>query len=51
MIAVSLLIAVLLNQKIRGLGVYRTIYYLPVVTSIIAVSVVWKWIFTRTAAC
>jgi multiple sugar transport system permease protein len=45
MIAISLFIAVLLNQKIRGLGVYRTIYYLPVVTSIIAVSVVWKWIF------
>jgi multiple sugar transport system permease protein len=40
----SLFIAILLNQKIRGLGVYRTIYYLPVVTSIVAVSVVWRWI-------
>jgi multiple sugar transport system permease protein len=40
----SLFIAVLLNQKIRGLGAYRTIYYLPVVTSIVAVSIVWKWI-------
>jgi len=44
MIVVSLFIAVLLNQKIRGLGIYRTIYYLPVVTSIVAVSVVWKWL-------
>jgi multiple sugar transport system permease protein len=26
------------------LGIYRTVYYLPVVTSIVAVSVVWKWI-------
>jgi len=41
---ISLFIAILLNQKIRGLGVYRTIYYLPVVTSIVAVSVVWRWI-------
>jgi len=45
MLCLSLFIAILLNQRIRGLGVYRTIYYLPVVTSIVAVSVVWKWIF------
>ncbi len=43
-LVLSLVIAVLLNQKIRALGVYRTIYYLPVVTSIVAVSVVWRWI-------
>jgi multiple sugar transport system permease protein len=42
---VSLLIAVLLNQKIKALGLYRTIYFLPVVTSMVAVAIVWKWIF------
>lgn len=41
----SLFVALLLNQKIRGLSWYRTIYYLPVVTSIVAISVVWKWIY------
>jgi multiple sugar transport system permease protein len=41
----SLLFAQMLNQKISGRGVYRTLYYLPVVTSIVAISVVWKWIF------
>jgi multiple sugar transport system permease protein len=45
MLFVSLVIAVLLNQKIKGLGFYRTIYYLPVVTSIVAVSIVWKWLY------
>jgi multiple sugar transport system permease protein len=44
-IILSLLFAQLLNQKISGRGIYRTIYYLPVVTSIVAISVVWKWIF------
>jgi multiple sugar transport system permease protein len=44
-IIMSIFFAQLLNQKIRGRGVYRTIYYLPVVTSIVAISVVWKWIF------
>ncbi len=41
----SLFLAVLLNQKIKGLGFYRTIYFLPVVTSLVAISMVWKWIF------
>jgi multiple sugar transport system permease protein len=41
----SLLIAILLNQKIRALGLYRTVYFLPVVTSMVAVAIVWKWIY------
>jgi multiple sugar transport system permease protein len=44
-IIISVLSAHLLNQKIKGRGSYRTVYYLPVVTSIVAISVVWKWIF------
>jgi multiple sugar transport system permease protein len=42
---VSLFIANLLNQKIKGLGAYRTLYFLPVVTSLVAVAMVWKWIY------
>jgi multiple sugar transport system permease protein len=42
---IALIIAILLNQKIKGVGIYRTIYFLPVVTSLVAVSMVWKWIF------
>ena len=42
---ISLIVAILLNQKIKGLGFYRTVYFLPVVTSLVAVSMVWKWIF------
>jgi len=44
-IVVSLLASLLLNTKIRALGLYRTVYFLPVVTSIIAISMVWKWIY------
>ncbi|MBN2619832.1 sugar ABC transporter permease [candidate division WOR-3 bacterium] len=44
-IVISVGLAHLLNQRIKGQGVYRTLYYLPVVTSIVASSVVWKWIF------
>jgi multiple sugar transport system permease protein len=42
---VSLFVAVLLNRKIRGLVVYRTIYFLPTVTMPAAVAIVWQWLY------
>jgi multiple sugar transport system permease protein len=44
-IILSLGVALLLNSEIRGKGFYRTIYFLPVITSIAAISVVWKWVY------
>lgn len=44
-IGLSLVLAVLLNQKIRGLSFFRTAYYLPVISSTVAVSMVFLWIF------
>jgi multiple sugar transport system permease protein len=41
----SLFFAVLLRRGVAALGIYRTIYFLPVVTSFVAVSMVWKLIF------
>ena len=38
-------LAVLLNQKIRGLPVFRTIFYLPSIVPLIASSVLWIWLF------
>jgi len=43
--AISLGLALLLNQKLRGLGVYRTVYYVPVVTSMVAVAMIWVQLF------
>lgn len=37
------LLAVLLNRKIRGIKVYRAMVFIPVITSWIAVSIVWRW--------
>jgi multiple sugar transport system permease protein len=42
--AIALFLAVLLNQVNRFKGFFRVGYYLPVVTSIVAVSVVWKFL-------
>ena len=46
-IVFSLLFAVLLNQIKRLRGLFRTIYFLPFVTSMVAVSIVWKIIFNE----
>jgi len=44
-IFISLFLSILLNQQIKYRGTFRTIYFLPDVTSIIAISVIWKWIY------
>jgi multiple sugar transport system permease protein len=44
-IAGSLLLALLLNQRLRGITIFRTVYFLPTVSSAVAVVIVWKWIF------
>jgi len=44
-IVVSMLLAVLLNQKLRGTNIFRTLYFLPHLTPIVATAVIWKWIF------
>jgi len=44
-ISLSILVAVLLNQKIKGVSVYRTLYFLPVVTMPAAIAMIWKWLY------
>jgi ABC-type sugar transport system permease subunit len=42
---VSLVIALLLNRKMPGVGIFRTTFFLPTITSLAAVSVVWLWLY------
>lgn len=44
-IAFGLVIAYLLFQKMRGRGIYRTVFYLPYITSTVAAAAVFEWIF------
>ncbi len=41
----ALAVALLLNQKVRGMAAYRVAYFSPMVTSTVAIAVVWMWIF------
>lgn len=43
--AVSLALALALNRKLRGITIYRTFYFLPVISSMVAVALLWRWIY------
>lgn len=45
LIFLSVVVAALLNTKIKGRSIYRTLYFLPTVTMPVAVALVWRWIF------
>lgn len=43
-IALALGVALILNQGLKALGLFRTIYFIPVVSSLVAVGYVWRWL-------
>lgn len=44
-VCTALVLAALLNSKIKGRSIYRTLIILPIVTMPVAVALLWKWIF------
>jgi multiple sugar transport system permease protein len=46
-VIISMLVAVLLNRKIKGVTIFRTIYFLPCVTSAVATALVWNMIYGK----
>jgi multiple sugar transport system permease protein len=41
----AILLALLLNTRVRGLSLFRTIFYLPSITPVVASAIVWLWMF------
>jgi len=46
-VTLSLMVAILLNRKIRGVHFFRTVYFLPTVTSAVATALVWNMIYGK----
>jgi len=42
----ALCLALLINQRLRGINVYRAIYFMPVVVSIVVVSLLWRFLYS-----
>ncbi len=49
-VALGLLLAILLDQKVKGEGIFRTIYLFPMALSFVVTGVVWQWIFAPGTA-
>lgn len=47
LIVLPLLIAILVNAPMRGIGFFRAAYYLPVVIPIVVVGLTWKWLYAE----
>jgi multiple sugar transport system permease protein len=45
---IALGVAVILNQKVRGILFFRTAFFIPVVSAWVAVALLWKWLFNPT---
>lgn len=43
----SILMAILVNRKMKGIRFFRSAYYIPVVTSMVAVSIIWGWLLSQ----
>lgn len=44
-IAISLLLAIAIDQNIRFKNLFKTLFFIPSITSIVAISVIWKWLY------
>lgn len=44
-ILIALLLAIVMNQKLRGMYLFRTIYFIPVISTMVAVAMIWMWLY------
>jgi len=44
-IAISLLLAAVLEELARGKQLFKVLYFIPTITSVVAIAAVWKWLF------
>jgi putative chitobiose transport system permease protein len=48
LIVLSILLAIVVNRQLRGIHIYRALYFVPAVSGSIAIGLSWRWLFERT---
>ncbi len=48
LVVLPLIIAIMVNQKLRGIKIFRIIIYIPVIVSIVVAGIAWKWLYADT---
>ena len=46
-IALSIVLAIVVNRKLRGIHIFRALYFVPAVSGSIAIGISWRWLFDR----
>jgi len=46
-IAMSVALAIVVNRKLKGIHIFRALYYVPAVSGSIAIGICWRWLFDR----
>jgi putative chitobiose transport system permease protein len=47
LIVLSIALAIVVNRELRGIHVFRALYYIPAVSGSIAIGISWRWLFDR----
>ncbi len=47
LVILSLVLAILVNQKLRSIKFFRAIYYFPVIVSVVVGGIAWKWVYAE----
>lgn len=45
LVIIPIFLAVLVNQKIKGIGFFRSAFFIPVVTSLVVAGIAWDWVY------
>jgi putative chitobiose transport system permease protein len=45
LICLSILLAIVVNRKLPGIGLFRALYYIPVITGSVAIGIAWQFLF------
>jgi putative chitobiose transport system permease protein len=48
LIVLSIILAIVVNRKLRGIHIYRALYFVPAVSGSIAIGLSWRWLFDRS---
>ncbi|TCT21754.1 carbohydrate ABC transporter membrane protein 1 (CUT1 family) [Melghiribacillus thermohalophilus] len=47
LVILPIFLAILVNQKLKGIGFFRSAYYIPVVTSWVVAGIAWEWVYAE----
>jgi putative chitobiose transport system permease protein len=48
LIVLAIALAIVVNRQLRGIHIYRALYFVPAVSGSIAIGLSWRWLFERT---